>query len=78
MKPNDFPIIERLGGIERTYELLKAAGYGAETIDSIRMWRARRSMPGSAIVLLMRICEAQAIDYSAADFVCTPMASEAA
>lgn len=65
-----FPILEKLGGLDRTFERLKARGFALKTPDALRMWRSpnRGVIPGDAAVELMRICEEDGISYTADDF----------
>lgn len=65
-----FPIIEKLGGLDAVFDRLKTRGFPLQTRDAIRMWRSpnRGVIPGDAALELMRICEEEGIEYSAADF----------
>jgi hypothetical protein len=65
-----FPIFDKLGGLDKTFARLQAAGFPIETKDALRMWRspARGRIPGDAVVLLMRFCEQDGIPYCAGDF----------
>jgi hypothetical protein len=65
-----FPILEKLGGLDATFERLRAREFPIKTPDALRMWRSpkRGVIPGDAAVELMRICEEEGIVYSADDF----------
>lgn len=63
-----FPVIEKLGGRDEVFELLKQAGYPIRTVDAVRMWGARGTIPGDAARLLMEACDQRRIAYQAPDF----------
>lgn len=65
-----FPIFEKLGGLDATFDRLRARGSSIKTKDALRMWRSpnRGVIPGDAALLLMQICEDEGIAYSASDF----------
>ncbi len=69
-----FPIIAKLGGRAAVFEKLRAFGF-AGTIHALRMWNGRRSIPGDAIVLLLRIAETDGVATCADDFL--PLAEAA-
>jgi len=73
-----FPIVQKLGGRQAVFERLQKAGRKIETVHAIRMWIARGKIPGDAQRLLMAECEQAEIPYSAADFLLTEVAEEAA
>jgi hypothetical protein len=70
MSQASFPIFDKLGGIEATFDLLRGNGFAVTTVDALRMWRSprRAQIPGAAVVALMRICERLGIAYAAEDF----------
>jgi hypothetical protein len=69
----DFPIIEKLGGRETAFELLQKAAPGKiQTIHALRMWLARRSIPGWALVIFLQVAEERSIEYSVADLILAP------
>lgn len=63
-----FPIVEKLGGRQATFEKLKATGHKIETVHAIRMWIARGQIAGDAQRLLMAECDRTGVPYTAADF----------
>lgn len=69
-----FPILEKLGGLDATFDRLQARGFPIKTRDALRMWRApgRGVIPGDAAVELMQICEDEGIEYTADDFKPSP------
>lgn len=75
-----FPIFDKLGGLDATFDRLKARGFPIKTKDALRMWRApgRGTIPGDAAVELMKICEAEGIEYAADDFEPVERAAKAA
>ena len=64
-----FPIIEKLGGREAVFDLLKGQPeVKVNSLDTIRMWIQRGSIPGSAQRALMAAADEQRLPYSAQDF----------
>ncbi|PWC57815.1 hypothetical protein TSH7_25035 [Azospirillum sp. TSH7] len=63
-----FPIIEKLGGRKAAHEKLRSRGYD-HTIHAIRMWEARGSMPGDAVVMLLGIAEDEGTPAQSSDFM---------
>lgn len=63
-----FPIIEKLGGREAVFGALTRQPDGPKTIDALRMWAARGSIPGGAQRALMTEAESRGIAYTASDF----------
>jgi hypothetical protein len=69
----EFPIIEKLGGRETAFELLQKTAPGKiQTIDAMRMWLVRRSIPSWALVIFLQVAEERSIEYSAADLIPAP------
>lgn len=66
-----FPILEKLGGLDATFDRLRERGFPIKTRDALRMWRSpgRGTIPGDAAVVLMQICDDDGIAYSSADFM---------
>lgn len=67
MAITEFPIITNLGGREAVQGKFVAHGVDV-TLDAMRMWTVRKSIPGDAMRLLMAIAEEEEAEYSAADF----------
>lgn len=65
-----FPILDKLGGLDATFDRLRARGFPIKTKDALRMWRSpgRGVIPGDAAVEIMRICDEEGIAYTAGDF----------
>lgn len=61
-----FPIIDKLGGREAVHEKLAARGF-THSVHALRMWEARKSLPGDAIVLLLKIAEDEEVETISAD-----------
>lgn len=74
-----FPILEKLGGLDATFDHLRERGFSLQTRDALRMWRSpkRGVIPGDAAVILMQICEDKGIAYSADDFKIVEVDAEA-
>lgn len=70
-----FPIIEKLGGREKVFELLKSAEL-IKTIDAIRMWIQRGTIPGNAQRELMAEADRRMLGYDASDFAVSEVESE--
>ena len=69
----EFPIIEKLGGRDAVFTKLQADVSGKQTTaDALRMWTARRAIPGDAVVRLMKIAESDGVEYTAQDFILPP------
>lgn len=63
-----FSIIPKLGGREAVLDALKRGGSKINSVHAIRMWSARRGIPGDAQTILMREAEGRGIEYTSADF----------
>ena len=63
-----YPIIEKLGGRERVFAMLSDGEDGQKTLDAIRMWVQRGSIPGAAQRRLMEEADRQGVEYTADDF----------
>lgn len=66
-----FPIIEKLGGRHAVAALVRRAQDGAAlplTVDTVRMWIARSSIPGYAVRQMMEEAERRGIEVGARDF----------
>lgn len=70
-----FPIIAKLGGRDAVFAKLQALGFRG-TIHALRMWGVRRSIPGDAMVLLLRIAEDASVETCADDFLAIAEAAE--
>lgn len=76
-----FSIFDKLGGEESAIAALRSAAGkpGWPSGATLKLWRVNREIPGKAVTLLMEICDARGIAYSAADFrAAEPARSEAA
>jgi len=65
----EFPIVSKLGGRERVFNRLVAAGLRIRTVHAMRMWVRRGSIPGDAQNLMMQIAETDGVEYKASDFI---------
>lgn len=66
-----FPIIEKLGGRHAVAALVRRVQDGAAvplTVDTVRMWIARSSIPGYAVRQMMEEAERRGIEVGARDF----------
>lgn len=63
----EFPIITKLGGRDAVYDHLSKA-LGIQTMDAMRMWRARGNISRAAMQELMRLAKERGIPCEADDF----------
>jgi hypothetical protein len=66
--PSDFPIIDRLGGLDSAFEVVRSPRTNIKTKGAIRMWAQRGGIPGACIVALMEEMDARGESYSHVDF----------
>lgn len=73
----EFPIIDKLGGRENVQRALAERGV-AKSKDAIRMWSARGTIPGKAVVVLHTIALERGLTVEPSDFLLAPTTSKAA
>lgn len=62
-----FPIVAKLGGRDAVVTALPELDFPV-TRDQVRMWEARRRIPGDAQIALMRLAERRRLGFSSSDF----------
>lgn len=63
-----FGIIEKLGGRPAVSAALRESGARTHSVDAIRMWAQRGSIPGNALRALLAEAERKGVEISSDDF----------